>query len=591
MCGIVGKIANNITSEDVSEVIRMRDSMSHRGPDAFGVYKDENCVLGHRRLAIIDLSDRGKQPMSSSDGRFTIIYNGEVYNYLDIKRRLKRNYKFNSNTDTEVILYSYIEYGPSCLDHFNGMFAMAIWDNFKKELFLARDRLGQKPLYYYRSDTQFYFASELRAFKHLRNIELKKSLEGINQFLALGYTLSPKTIYENLLQLEAGNYLVVKESGSYTEQKKYWFYENYFKSESNEKTTNNLSNIVDLLDSSVKRRMMSDVPLGSFLSGGIDSSIISYLLKKNSNNHTHTFSIGFGVSDYDESKDALKVANELNTIHSEKKINEDDYNFYFDFGIKNMDGLLADNSYIPMLAVSKLASEKVKVVLSGDGGDELFGGYITYKSDLLHQYSSYIPDQVLKLISKRKQVNRHKKVGMDFKVQQFAYGSQFDYKKAHYSWRLIFRPEERIKILGSEYKELIYDTDPFLIFEDHYRKVSHLEIMDQHFYVDAMTWLTDDILVKVDRSSMLFSIEARAPFLDKEVVQFTAGLNWQEKIDLFNSKKILKEAFRSLLPGFIFKKKKSGFNFPISNYIENKHFNEFQDYCAYLFRRKIYESQ
>ncbi|MBD3264076.1 MAG: asparagine synthase (glutamine-hydrolyzing) [Candidatus Omnitrophica bacterium] len=588
MCGITGLIKTSINSRDVGIFNRMRDSLAHRGPDGYGTIQSGNILLGHRRLAIIDLSESGNQPMHTEDRRYYITYNGELYNFLDIKNDLvKSGYSFFGSSDTEVVLNAYIEYGPDCLKKFNGMFAFAVLDTFKKELFLARDRFGQKPLYYYLKNGVFAFASELRAFRENPDIELEKSTESLNCYLALGYVLSPKTIYRHLYQLDPSTYLKINHKLEIVEKAKFWNYEDYFAQKSKDKLPVKKEKIFSLLKKSVNARMVGDVPLGSLLSGGMDSGIVTYLLQSNAPEPVSTFSIGFELPSYNELGDAKRLAEFLGTVHASGIINRGNYYELCDEAVSKLDGLLGDNSFIPTYALFKLASGDVKVVLSGDAGDEMFAGYATYRADLIFEIAKYCPGFILRYLSRRKRVNSERKVGFGFKMQQFAYGSQFDYRKAHYCWRMIFRPEERVSILGEENRELVYDTDPLREFEKYYERVKHLNRLDQHLFVDAMTWLPDDILTKVDRSSMSCGIEARTPFLDKDFVEYAASLEAEDKLSIFENKAILKESFRKKMPEFVFKKPKSGFNMPVANYMQPEFFNEFQDYTYFIYRRAM----
>jgi asparagine synthase (glutamine-hydrolysing) len=301
----------------------------------------------------------------------------------------------------------------------------------------------------------------------------------------------------------------------------------------------------------------------------------------------HTFSVGFNQKSYNELDDADKVAEWINTKHHGIIIGNENNNVLLEDSLDVFDELLSDNSLIPMVEVSKLASNYVKVVLSGDGGDELFGGYITYKADqLLPWVKKIVPRFLRNELAKNRKVVSSKKLDYQFKMQQFFYGSKYDYRKAHYLWRLIFRPEERIKILGEDNRELVYDTDPVRKFMDYYRQVEHLDILDQHLYVDAMTWLTDDILVKVDRSSMASSIEARAPFLDIDLVNYASSIPSNLKLKNLSSKYILKKAVTNQIPDFSIYKKKSGFNSPVNIWIDREEGNEFQDFNKYVFNRK-----
>jgi len=593
MCGIAGKLINNSLKSGIDTVSEMCQIMAHRGPDNQGVEKCGDFVLGHRRLSIIDLSENANMPMFSEDKQYCITYNGEVYNFKEIKEDLKKKgYFFKTNSDTEVLLKSFIEYKEKCLSKINGMFAFAIWDKKNRKLFLARDRFGQKPLFYYKDNKgNFSFASELKAFKVDKSIGLNYSVESVNTYLALGYILNPATQYEQVFSLEPASYMYIDSKANIINKVRYWDYSKTFeqKAERNEKEI--AEELNELLRQAVYRRMISDVPVGSFLSGGIDStSIVSYM-KEIHKGDLHTFSVGFEQKSYSELDDADKVAAWIKTNHHGLIVGQNNHKKLLDDSINVFDELFSDNSLIPMVEVSKLASKHVKVVLSGDAGDELFGGYITYKADkLLPWVKLFIPKSIRNELSKNRKVISSNNIGMQFKMQQFLYGSKYDFRKAHYTWRLIFKPEERVKILGEKYRELIYDTDPVRKFMDYYKQVGHLEELDQHLYVDAMTWLTDDILLKVDRSSMASSIEARAPFLDIDLVNFASSIPSNLKLNKFDSKYILKKSLKNQIPDFSIYKKKSGFNSPINKWIDRVESNEFQDFNMYVLNNKLESS-
>lgn len=590
MCGIAGKIIRTSQHEAVNTVSKMCEIMHHRGPDNQGIEAFDNIVLGHRRLSIIDLSVDANMPMYSDDKQYSITYNGEFYNFKEIRIDLeKKGYIFKTTSDTEVLLKAFIEYKEKCLSKINGMFAFAIWDEKNKNLFLARDRFGQKPLYYYKgSRGSFSFASELKAFSIDREIEIKYNPEALNAYLALGYILNPKTQYENIFSLEPATYMYIDSQGKIIEKQNYWDYSKTFEEKTKSNEFEIIENLNELLRQAVHRRMISDVPVGAFLSGGIDSSSIVSYMKEIHKGELHTFSVGFNKRSYNELPDADRVAQLLETKHHGLIVGENDPLKLLNNSIDVFDELFSDNSLIPMVEVSKLASEYVKVVLSGDAGDELFGGYITYKADkILPLIKLLIPKYIRGKLGHNRKVISSSKIDWQFKMQQFFYGSLNDSETAHYMWRLIFKPEERIRILGEDYRELIYDTDPIHDFKKHYKRVSQLDKMSQHMYVDCMTWLTDDILLKVDRSSMASSIEARAPFLDIDLVNYISSIPSSMKLKRLNTKYILKKALKNQIPDFVINKKKSGFNSPVNMWIDRVETNEFQDFNKYVFNRKI----
>ncbi len=589
MCGIAGIIKANYSEQEVSYVQAMCKKLHHRGPDASGLKQLNGAVFGHRRLSIIDLSSNGAQPMSTMDGRYHITYNGEIYNFPEIKSELlKKNVRFFSNSDTEVLLQAYIHYGTACLNMLNGMFAFAIWDNQTGKCFIARDRFGKKPFYYHHSAKEFSFASEIPALLENKQIPQNISHEALNCYLALGYILAPLSIYKDIFKLEAGHYLLLRDGK--ISKHCYWNFAEKFLPKNKQQPEAIQQEIVHLLTKAVERRLISDVPVGAFLSGGVDSSSIVALMKKFQKNELHTFSVGFDHKGYSELDDATRTANLLGTIHHGLTIGDENIQAKIIDAISAYDEPFADNSLIPMVEVSRLASKYVKVVLSGDGADEMFCGYETYKADKFYNYFKWMPGSLKKVLSSEalpKLFSAKKKINSGYKAKQFFYGTRFDYRQAHYAWRLHFRPEERVQIMGAQYKELVYDTDPFKTFAKYYDEVKGLEQLDQHLYVDCMTWLPDDILVKVDRASMHSSIEVRAPYLDYELVCYAAALPTEFKLNGFKTKYLLKEALKEVVPPFVLQKKKSGFNAPFGLWLHSENGDEFKAFNRFALKHAI----
>jgi len=591
MCGIAGKYIINSEEETLATVGIMCEVMHHRGPDNQGVEICDKVVLGHRRLSIIDLTTDANMPMFSAEKQYCLTYNGEFYNFKEVRKDLEsKGYQFHTKSDTEVLLNAFIEYKEECLNKINGMFAFAIWDNHKKQLFLARDRFGQKPIYYTEKNNSIYsFASELKALKADPSLELTVSYQAINEYLALGYILNPLTQYEQVKSLEPASYMYVDHTGKILSKIRYWDYSKTFDYKTTKSEKVIAAELKELVRESVYRRMVSDVPIGGFLSGGIDSSSVVSFMKEKHEGELHTFSVGFKNKSYNELPDADRAADWIKTHHHGIIVGQENPIELLNKAVDAFDELFSDNSLVPMFEVSKLASNYVTVVLSGDAADELFAGYITYKADKLLPFVKAIsPEFVRKELSKNRKIRSNKKINWQFKMQQFFYGSQFDYRKAHYLWRLIYQPEERIKILGEDFRELVYDTDPYYVFKHYYEKVKHLDELDQHLYVDAMTWLPDDILTKVDRTSMASSIEARAPYLDVNLANYSSSIPSNLKLKNLKTKHILKQALARQIPEFVLNKKKSGFNSPVNSWIPRTDKNEFQDFNKYvLIRKKI----
>jgi asparagine synthase (glutamine-hydrolysing) len=595
MCGINGIVYFEKEREQddfLSRMNTMNDLIAHRGPDQDGVFEGSGFVFGHRRLSILDLSEKGRQPMHSIEGRYTIVFNGEIFNYQDLRSILKQEYQveFNSETDTEAIIYAYHYYGKSCVEEFNGMFAFVIWDNEKKEVFAARDRFGQKPFFYHlEQNGNFIFSSELKSLKaYLGDARLNKN--ALNEYLALGYILHPNSIYQEVVKLEPAHAMLISENGSKIQKNQYWDYASYFRKPkllgSEEEIKEGLK---DKLSAAVKRRMAADVPLGAFLSGGLDSSAIVALMTQNAvDGQVNTFSIGFNVASYDESEDAQLVADHLKTKHVMRKADLSQNEEELKQKVDVFDEPFSDNSFLPMLDLSQLTREHVIVALSGDGADEFLAGYLTYKADMLFNKFKWTPNFLLYIVLFLVNFipDTKQKINTKYKAKQFLKGLiTKDHKKAHYSWRLIFDENFRKAILSKH--GFNTTEDPFDSFKKFYDKVSDLPIMEQHLYVDAMTWLSDDILVKVDRTSMKHSIEVRCPFLDHELVEYMARIPFHYKIKDGVTKYLLREIIKEWLPKHVLQKKKSGFNAPIGEWIKGYGDNEFQVFNKFVFDQKV----
>ena len=590
MCGIAGKVALHHVP-DVQTVQRITRRLSHRGPDAEGVMVlGNNAVFGHRRLSIIDLSENANQPMQDDSQRYTIVYNGEVYNYLELRKVLMdAGVHFMTQSDTEVVLYAYIRWGAQCFEKFNGMFALAIWDSLDKILILARDRFGKKPLFYTLLNGEITFASELTALLEDAAIKEKVSLSisGLNHYLAIGYILAPSTIYREINKLESATYLSFQDDK--IKKHRYWDYRVCFDRQTKQTEDDVAQQLDALLEQAVKYRLISDVPVGAFLSGGLDSSGVTAYAKRYIPYELHTFCVGFAEASYNEADDARVIADYLCTIHHElvPELTRDKETIRKT--IDCYDEPFSDTSLIPTVLVSKLASQFVKVVLSGDGADEIFGGYVTYQADLLKKRFQFIPKSIQKLAStvlRKTALETMQKTSLGFKLKQFAKGLAESPQYAHYAWRELHDENERIALIGTEHSEEIKASHPFLTFLQYYEEASDLEQMNQHLYVDAKTWLADDILVKIDRATMAFGLEARAPFLDANVTAYAASIPPIMKIGKHGGKLILKKVLSKYLPASTIDKKKSGFNAPVNAWLDNCGENEFRFFNKYVWHQK-----
>jgi len=577
MCGITGSL-NWQRPDPISLIEGMTRRLAHRGPDAEQVLAVGPIVLGHRRLAVIDIDPSSNQPMHDHTKRFWIVYNGEIYNFKKLRLELKQQgHQFKTHSDTEVILEAYKRWGVHALQHMVGMFAFALWDSKEECLLLARDRMGEKPLYYtvQQEDNSYnlVFASELSALRLHPTTNSSLNPKAISQFLSLNYILTDTAILNSVQKLPPAHYLMLKRERAPTLHS-YWDLSAHFHQKRSWHSKEEASlELYALLSESVQQQSLSDVPLGAFLSGGIDSSSIVSAMKKNdSAKLTQTFSIGFNEKTYSELAESQQVANFLEVEHHTQIVDGDKAELLPTI-LRSMDEPFADSSLIPTYYLAKFAREKVTVCLSGDGGDELFAGYETYTADKLHQMLRFLPKKMfsrLAAMAEQYLPVTHQKVSFDYKLKQFLNGCVFDFQRAHYFWRTIFNDQEKRLILNPDYQQAVLAFDPFDSFKPFYQAVQGCHPLDQAAYVDMKTWLVDDILVKVDRTTMAHSLEARAPFLDHRLVEFAASLPVHWKMSGFQKKHILKLSQKEILPKTILSRSKKGFNAPISHWFCGK---------------------
>lgn len=557
MCGIVGFYSptKQIKKEDLEQ---MANSVSHRGPDAAGYFMNEGGTLGlgHRRLSIIDLSQAANQPMLSANGRYVVVFNGEIYNFRDITKKLDIHPRTSS--DTEIILEAFTRMGPLCVDLFNGMFAIAIYDKHDGSLHLFRDRLGVKPLYYYFEDGNFAFGSEIKTLLQVPLV--KKGLQvfkpSIHTFLYAGYIPEPFTIYKSIKRLPTGSYALLK-NGDFA-VKQYWKPEEKITPAVKKDFTAAKAELKDLLESSVRYRMISDVPFGTFLSGGIDSSTVTAIAQSISDKPVKTFSIGFKEAKHNESEYARKVSEHLRTEHYEFTVTENDALQLIDRMTEAYDEPYADSSAIPTMLVSKLARQHVTMTLSGDGGDELFLGYGAY------DWAKRLNNPLVKLLrapitlSLSQLGERYKRA-----AGVFNYKSRQRIKSHIFSQEQYFFSEEELDdLLLDGYKE-------HLLFNEDFTGIKRrLSVQEEQALFDIKHYLKDDLLVKVDVASMQFSLETRAPFLDYRVVEFALNLSENLKKKNGVSKYLLKEVLYDYVPKEMFARPKWGFSIPLGKWLK-----------------------
>lgn len=567
MCGICGFINNSPDNQAREAILRpMCDAITHRGPDEDGYFLRRHVALGMRRLSIIDLQT-GKQPICNEDQSIWIVFNGEIYNFQELRAELEaKGHVFRTRTDTETIVHAYEEWGVDCPKKLNGMFGFSIWDERKQQLFIARDRLGIKPMYYYAGDDLFAFGSELKSIIKHPKVPRELDQKALDLFLTYEYVPAPYSILKNIKKLPAAHTLVLKD-GAVT-IKRYW--EQEF-AENGREQKDMQQDLLALLEDAVKIRLVSDVPLGAFLSGGIDSSTIVALMSKVMDQPVKTFSIGFEDSSYNELGYARTIAEHFKTDHKEFIIKPDALDLTEKL-VHHLDEPFGDFSIFPTYLVSKIAREHVKVVLSGDGGDELFGGYDTYVADWTdRQYRKYVPAAIRnKIVAPL--VNmlppQDQKKGFINKSRRFVEGSQLPLDLQHTRWMTFLQEQEKQQLYSESLLASRTSDLPFDLMRSYFKRANTADRINQQSYVDINTYLCDDILVKVDRMSMAASLEARVPMLDHRVVEFSGRVPGHYKLQGNSTKYILKEAIRELIPNQIIDRGKEGFSIPIKTWLK-----------------------
>ncbi|MBV9691384.1 MAG: asparagine synthase (glutamine-hydrolyzing) [Ktedonobacteraceae bacterium] len=552
MCGIAGFIDVQHGHESAELLIdSMCKVIRHRGPDDQGIWVGDGVALGMRRLSIIDLAG-GHQPMLNEDGSILVVFNGEIYNYRELRRNLQdRGHQFQTESDTETIVHAYEEYGDDCVKHFRGMFTFALWDRKRQRLLAARDRFGKKPLNYYWDGQRLIFGSEIKSILKA-GISPEINYIALDEYLVYAYVPTPNTLFKHVMKVPPAHILVYEHGQVST--RCYWKLPFTPTSEDDEAIA--IEHTRALLEDAVRVRLMSEVPLGAFLSGGVDSSAVVGLMSQMMSQPVKTFSIGFEEEDFTELPYARQVAKQFGTDHHEFLVKPDLIAILPQL-VWDYDEPFADSSMLPTYYVSKLAREHVSVALSGDGGDEIFGGYEHYLREykisrispvvrtILASGSLLIPDGV-----------RGKK----------RFGSlRFDLPTR--CTRIIQRmPIPRAAMYTKEYFAYVCDHNPYERHLSRYREVVHLDPLTQMQYVDAHVYLPDDILVKVDKASMLNSIETRAPLLDQYLVEYVTSLQPSLRIHNGTLKYLLKQATKDLLPASILSRPKQGFGVPIKHW-------------------------
>ncbi|MET0648481.1 MAG: asparagine synthase (glutamine-hydrolyzing) [Pyrinomonadaceae bacterium] len=565
MCGIAGFVGETgFGLEGRREVLgRMLRVITHRGPDEDGALVEGQAAIGMRRLSIIDLAG-GHQPLSGCDPRLQIVFNGEIYNFRELKKDLEaRGHRFHTNSDTEAIVHAYEEFGAACVERLRGMFGFALWDARDDSLFVARDRVGKKPLYYARTPRgALVFGSELKCLLAHPEVGRETNAEALDAYLTWGYVPDPLSVFEGVEKLLPGHHLTFKDGELKIEE--YWDFPQ--EEGGSRREEDYLEELRALLDESVRVRLVADVPLGAFLSGGVDSSAVVGLMARNSDRPVKTFSIGFNEDSYDELKYARVAARHFQTEHHEFVVTPDICSVVDELAW-HFDEPFADSSAIPTYVVSKLAREHVKVVLSGDGGDELFAGYTRYVVDRRRGGFERLPRFVREgLMQPAARLMPHGARGRNF-IHDVAYDALERYLESVSVFTRLMKTE----LYTEEFRRLAGDESRApAAFRAVAERAPSGDALDRLLYLDSKTYLPGDILVKVDRMSMAASLEARTPLLDHKLIEFVGRIPSSLKMKGLVTKHIFKAAVRDLVPSEILDRPKQGFGVPIEQWINRQ---------------------
>ena len=570
MCGICGNVYDSINRGVDVELLRsMASVINHRGPDDEGIYVKNNVGLAHKRLSILDLSPAGHQPMSNEDGTIWIVFNGEIYNFLDLRDDLqKRGHTFRSRTDTETIIHLYEEKGVECVHDLRGMFAFAIWDENKKRLFCARDRAGKKPFVYAHTEDGLIFASELKAL--LKDPALKRNLNhtAIHNYLTYQYVPSPMSIFTSVKKLPPAHILIYERGD--LKIKRYWnlSYQDKLQLSSVEEYGEQFR---DLFEEAVKIRLRSDVPLGAFLSGGVDSSLVVAVMSRLMDQPVKTFSIGFEEEAYDEVAFARLIAEKYKTDHHEFIVKPDAVSILPQI-VWHYNEPFADSSAIPTYYVSKMTRDFVTVALNGDGGDESFAGYERYLADKLADYYRRVPPFMREGIIRRivdKLPHSTNRRNFFRRLKRFVKGISEPPERRYVRWICFFDNEMKGDLYTPSFKDLNREYDSVDLTVKWYERADAEQFLDRTLFVDVMSYLPEDLLVKVDIASMAHSLEARSPFLDHKVMEFAASLPPNLKLRGMETKFLLKHTLSDIVPQEILQRKKMGFGVPLDVWFRN----------------------
>ncbi len=564
MCGIFGVVFSDKTRHVNAEWLKeLTLTMKHRGPDGEGSFIEENVGLGHRRLSILDLNS-GQQPMFNEDGNLVIVYNGEVYNFPELKVRLRSlGHTFRTNCDTEVIIHAFEEWGERCVDELRGMFAFAIYNRVKKEVFLARDRVGIKPLYYYSDDQVFIFASEVKAILNSGLCNAEVNSGAIDFYIGLGYVPAPNTMFKGIKKVSPGHTMTLTSDGCIRDRR-YW--DMQFRNKSKKQSLSEYSyELKETLIDSVRYHLISDVPVGVFLSGGLDSSAVVAIMSNVLKVPVKTFSVGYkGSGDTSELRYAKKVARYFNTDHHEYILDADPFFDSLDTFIQFTEEPIVESAAVALYQLSRLAKHEATVILSGEGADEMFAGYPIYaKMQRIERYHNFLIKTYLHNLLPANNLM------IPEKIRKYLQWIKYPFDKRYRTVSCDVTHSMRDDLYTESFKESIdgyYDD----LFEENYKGLSDKSILQKMLYVDIKYWLPDDLSLKADKSTMAASIELRVPFLDHKLFEYSGSLPDEHKNNNGEGKFILKKIMEDLLPKDIIYRKKMGFPVPIAKWFANE---------------------
>lgn len=572
MCGIAGwvNLKQSDTRDHTEAVLHsMCETIVHRGPDSEGIWMDDTVALGMRRLSIIDLHT-GDQPVYSEDKSVIVMMNGELYNYREVKADLeKRGHKFVTQTDTEIVPHLYQEYGDDFVDHLNGMYAITLWDTRRKRLVIARDRYGEKPLYYGIFDDKLIYASEPKALLAHPSVKPELDMEALRQYLSFDYVPAPRSIYNGILKLPAAHMMTVENGEIST--RRYWNV-SFAKNGHTPSIDKAATDLRELLSDAVRMRLVADVPLGILLSGGVDSSTVAAFATQHATETVKTFSIGFSEDSFDETRYAREVAAHLGTDHYEEMLSAEKAGDLISEIGTFLDEPLSDGSLIPTYLLARFVRKHVTVALGGDGGDEIFAGYpMYYGHKVAGAYGSipgFLRSRLIEPIVRRLPVSS-KNLSFDYKAKRFVKSAKYETITRHHSWFGSFSIDEQNpllteNVLGNTSGDIYAGPRGLLDICDAVDEIERMQYLDMNFY------MAEDILTKVDRASMAVSLETRAPFLDPRIGQFAASLPLGYKLHGNKGKYILKRSVEGLLPRSILTRSKKGFGIPIAQWLKGR---------------------